>query len=115
MKASGTGVGVGVEAAATLRADGFHAMQVPRRVHPLEVDAFGWKGLECRNCVAEVGAANAFEHRLEALRALGMARPGKMFEVGRMGSEQHGHDARRYLREAVSELPFGPWSQRCNP
>src|SRR6185503_13767384 len=33
---------------------------------------------------------------------------GKMFEVSRMGGEQHGHALGRYLAIANSELPFHP-------
>ena len=71
-----------------------------------EVDALGSPGLERSDGIAEVGAANSLEDRIESLGALGMARAGEVFEVCRMGGEQHGHADRRYLPLVDSELPF---------
>ncbi len=72
----------------------------------LEVGSLGGPGLEWGEGVAEVRATNPFEHGVESLGALGMARTGEVFEVCRMGGEQHGHAARRYLPPVDSELPF---------
>ena len=75
-------------------------------MNPLEIGPLGRPGLECRNGIAEAGEANALEHGIEALGALGVARAGQMIEVCRMGSEQHGHAAGRYPHPVESELPF---------
>lgn len=77
-------------------------------MHALEVGPLGRAWLERRDRVAEVGATNTFEYGFEPFRSLGMTRPGKMLEVGRMGGEQHGHAVGRYLAAANSELPFDP-------
>ena len=101
-------VGVGIEPAATARADRLDSLQVPRRVDSFEVRAPGGLRFEGGNGVAKIGMAHPFEHGIESLRALGMARPGKMFEVHRMSGEQHGHAVGRYLPAVESELPFHP-------
>jgi ribosomal protein S18 acetylase RimI-like enzyme len=44
-----------------------------------------------------------------------MARPGEMFEIGRMSGEQHGHALGRYLAIANSELPFHPVKPAMQP
>jgi ribosomal protein S18 acetylase RimI-like enzyme len=72
----------------------------------LEIDALGCSRLEWSDGIAEVGAANSLENRIESLGALGMARAGQVLEVCRMSGEQHGHAARRYLPPVASELPF---------
>jgi hypothetical protein len=77
-------------------------------VYTLEVCSLGRAWLECDDGIGDVSAVNALEYGIEALGALGMARPGEMFEVCQMGGEQHGHVARRYLPGADSELPFDP-------
>jgi hypothetical protein len=75
-------------------------------MYSLELDPGGRPGLDRDDGIGNVGTANTFEHRTEALGSLGVPRPSKMFEVSRMGGEQHGHAARRYLPGANSELPF---------
>jgi ribosomal protein S18 acetylase RimI-like enzyme len=77
-------------------------------MNALQIGTLGGPRLEWGDGVAKIGAANAFENGIEPLRTLGVARPGKMFEVGRMGGEQHGHALGRYLATANSELPFHP-------
>ena len=77
-------------------------------MHSLEIGALGRPRLERSHGVAEVGAAHTFEHCFEPLRTLGMARAGQMFEICRMGGEQHGHAVGRYLAMVESELPFDP-------
>ena len=71
-----------------------------------EIGPLGSTWLEWSDGIAEVGAANSFEDRVESLGPLGMARAGEVFEVCRMGGEQHGHVDRRYLPLVDSELPF---------
>ena len=73
-----------------------------------EVGSLGRLRFERGDGIAQVGSANAFEHGTESLWALGMAGPGKMFEVHRMSGEQHGHAVGRYLAAGNSELPFHP-------
>jgi hypothetical protein len=58
--------------------------------------------------LAKTGLVDTVKHRVEALGALRVAGAGEMFEIRRMGSEQHGHVDRRYLPPAVAELPFEP-------
>ena len=77
-------------------------------MNSFEVSAPGGLRFEGGNGVAKVGTAHPFEHCIESLRALGMARPGKMFEVHRMSGEQHGHAVGRYLPAVESGLPFHP-------
>ena len=108
LEASRAGVGVGVETASTLGAHGLHPVEIPGGVYTLEVDPFGGLRLEHHDGIGHVGTTNTFEHGVEALGALGMARPGQMFEVCRMGGEQHGHVARRYLPRDGPGLPFDP-------
>jgi ribosomal protein S18 acetylase RimI-like enzyme len=74
----------------------------------LEVGALCCPWFQRRYRVTELGAANAFDHRIEALRPLRVARPGEVFEVGRMCGEQHSHVVGRYLAAANSGLPFDP-------
>jgi hypothetical protein len=64
--------------------------------------------LQLGDRVSEIGPANAFEHRIEALGSFGMARSGKVFEIHRMSGEQHSHAVGRYLATAGAGLPFGP-------
>ena len=103
-----TCVGVGIEPTTTGSAHRLDPLQVPRRMNALEIGTLGGPRLEWGNGVAEIGASNAFEDGIEPLGPLGVARPGKMFEVSRMGGEQHGHAVGRYLAIANSELPFHP-------
>jgi hypothetical protein len=77
-------------------------------VHSFEIRAVGGKWLEGRDRLTEIGVPYTLQHGVEALRSLRMARAGEMFEVNRMGGEQHGHTVGRYLAVAKSELPFPP-------
>ena len=73
---------------------------------PLEIGPLRSPRLDRRDGLTQIGSTHAFEHGIEPLRALWMARPGKMLEVGRMSGEQHGHAVGRYLATANSGLPF---------
>ena len=77
-------------------------------MHPFEIDSLGRSRFERGDRLTEISAANAFKHRIETLRTLRMAGAGEMFEVHRVGGEQHGHTVGRYLAVAKSELPFPP-------
>jgi len=77
-------------------------------MHAFEVGPSSGTRFEWGERLAKVSPANAFQHRVETLRALRMAGAGEVFEVNRMGGEQHGHTVGRYLAAAESGLPFPP-------
>ena len=101
-------VRVGIEPTASAGADRLDPLEVPGRVHSFEIRPSGGLWFERGNGVAKVGMTHPLEDCVESLRSLGMAWPGKMFEVHRMSGEQHGHAVGRYLPAAESELPFHP-------
>ena len=74
-------------------------------MHPLEIGTCGRQRVERHDRVGEPGKAHAVEHGLQALGALGVARPGEVFEIRGMSGEQHGHDPRRYRPRRGSEVP----------
>lgn len=84
-------------------------------MHPLEIDPFGCPRLERHDRVGQIGASNALEYGVEPFRPLGVTRTGEMFEVGRMGGEQHGHAVGRYLPRAGTGLPFDPVKPAMQP
>ena len=102
------GIRVGIDSSAATRADLLDPVQVPRRMHAFEIGPFSGTRFERGERLSEIGPANALEHRVETRRTLRMAGAGKMFEVNRMGCEQHGHTVGRYLAAVGSGLPFAP-------
>lgn len=77
-------------------------------MHAFEVGTSSGSRFEWDERLPEIGPANTLEHRVETLRTLRMAGAGEVFEVNRMGGEQHGHTVGRYLAAAESGLPFPP-------
>ncbi len=99
---------VAIDSSAATSADLLDPVQVPPRMHAFEIDSLSWSRFERGDRLTQIGSANAFEHRIETLRTLWMAGAGEMFEVNRMGGEQHGHTGGRYLAAVDSGLPFDP-------
>ena len=77
-------------------------------MHAFEIDSLSRSRFERGDRRTQIGSANPFYHRVEELRTLRMAGAGEMFEVDRMGGEQHGHTVGRYLAATKSGLPFHP-------
>ena len=101
------GIRVGIQATTTGSTDSLNAIQVRNGVHSLQVATSGRERVERHNGIGEPSEADAIEHGLQALGALGMARPRKMFEIRSMSGEQHGHEQRRYRLRRSSEVPHG--------
>ena len=76
-------------------------------MHSLKVGTGGRQRVEWHDGIGEPSQADAIKHGLQALGALRMARPRKVFEIGGMSGEQHGHEQRRYRPRRSSEVPDG--------
>jgi hypothetical protein len=88
---AGAGIGVRIEPTTTARTDRLDAVEVGRRVDPLEVGPRGCHRREWGERIEQPLALDARQHGAKALRSLRVARSGEVVEVRRVGTEQHGH------------------------
>ena len=68
-------------------------------MHTLEVETRRCQGFYRHQCIAEPTSFDTRQHGTKAFRTLGMPRARQVFEIGRVGTEQHGHAADATVEE----------------